>query len=146
MRLFWISTKLLKHMVGKPATRMYPKIARAYIDKTRGQIGIDIDKCIFCGFCMRKCPTGAIVVAKPEKHWGISRLKCIQCNSCVEVCPVKCLTMLAPYTPPSTGKIEDDFYARVPDNGKDNTDGGSARVEPQGASILRFGEDRREFR
>ena len=83
---------VLKNLVSKPATRMYPFDKREPFKDSRGHIsGCDIDKCIFCGICQRKCPADAIVVNKSEKSWEIDQFKCVICNACVEVCPKKCI-------------------------------------------------------
>ncbi len=85
---------VLKNVISKPATRMYPYETREAMDKARGALGeIEIEKCIFCGICATKCPSIAIKVDKAERSWEFNRLKCIVCNVCVEVCPVKCLHM-----------------------------------------------------
>lgn len=42
------------------------------------------DKCIDCGLCAKKCPTGAI----PMDNFKITdKDKCITCMRCVEICP-----------------------------------------------------------
>jgi ech hydrogenase subunit F len=102
---------IFKNLVSKPATRLYPVTARKPFDRTRGHIEIDIQQCIFCGLCDRKCPTHAITVTKADKGWSIERMRCIQCNSCVEVCPKKCLNMDQQYTRPAPGKVVDTFHA-----------------------------------
>ena len=100
---------VLKNLFSKPATRPYPFEPRVYPQRTRGQIGIDIAACIFCGMCSRKCPTAAIAVDKAGKSWSIERFGCIQCGSCVESCPKKCLFMRQEYTTPSDVKTTDTF-------------------------------------
>lgn len=112
----YVINKLFK----KPATAMYPVRKREFFERTRGHIGIDIDACIFCGMCSRKCPTGAIGVDRNTKTWDIERMKCIQCSCCVEVCPKKCLTMENAYTAPSEDMVKDVFHARVPDNNENS--------------------------
>jgi len=51
---------------------------------------VDIKKCISCGACARKCPTGAIFLpfaqAVPQAYM-IDMSKCKQCGDCVKVCP-----------------------------------------------------------
>ena len=117
MGLFKIGKLIIKSVFSKPATKMYPIKPQTYYKNTRGHIDIEIEKCIFCSMCGRKCPTGAIEVVKNEKTWAIERLKCIQCNSCVEVCPKKCLKMDNKYTVPTTTKEKEVFKdARVIDN------------------------------
>lgn len=51
---------------------------------------VDVDKCISCGACARKCPKGAIFLpfaqAVPQAYM-IDMSKCKQCGACVKVCP-----------------------------------------------------------
>ena len=112
MSAFSFSKTVLHNLFSKPATRMYPQVARVYPERTRGQIGINIDDCIFCGICSKKCPTGAIAVSRETKSWTIKRFGCIQCGECVGVCPKKCLTMLQAYSTPNATKTVDE-YAQI---------------------------------
>ena len=102
---------ILRNLVSKPATQMYPIQKRTPVVAARGHIAIDIDACIYCGACMRKCPTHAIATEKPGRTWQIDRLRCIQCNACVGVCPKKCLYMRPDYTPPTVGQQVDRFHS-----------------------------------
>ena len=99
-----MSKTVLSSLFKKPATVLYPFVKKPVYTNTRGKIEIQIDKCIFCGICSKKCPSNAIHVSKPEKKWEISRLKCISCNYCVEACPKKCLVMENTYTSPFSAK------------------------------------------
>lgn len=109
MSIISFSRTVLHNLFSKPATRNYPQVPREYPLRTRGQIGIDIDACIFCGICMKKCPTGAIAVVRETKNWSINRFGCIQCGECVGVCPKKCLTMLQTYAAPNATKTRENF-------------------------------------
>jgi ech hydrogenase subunit F len=104
-----IVNTVLRSAVSKPATRLYPFVKRAPYKNTRGSISIDINACIFCGLCQRKCPSQAIEVTKTDKAWQIDRLRCIQCGACVDACPKKCLTMENAYSPSVTKKGVDIF-------------------------------------
>ena len=104
-----IGRMVLRSLVRKPATLMYPVVPRKWKERTRGRIEIEIGDCIFCGICSRKCPTDAITVDRGAKSWTIARMGCIQCSCCVEVCPKKCLVNEAGYTTPDMEKIVDEF-------------------------------------
>lgn len=92
--MFDMLSSIFKNLGSKPATRMYPFEKREPIKDSRGHIsGIDIDSCIFCSICAKKCPAGALVVNKNEKLWEIDQFKCVICGVCTEVCPKKCIIM-----------------------------------------------------
>ena len=107
MQFFIMAKTVLKSLFRKPFTIKYPFGPKVLSEASRGSIIIDISKCIFCGICQRKCPTGAIVVSKEEKTWTIARLRCITCGYCVEVCPKKCLSMSNQYTEPMLTRHEE---------------------------------------
>jgi ech hydrogenase subunit F len=102
----------LKNVFSKPATRNYPFVKRASFDKQKGHIGIDIDACIFCGMCGRKCPVEALTVNRTERTWSIDRFKCVMCGACSESCPKKCLNIEAQYTAPANQKSSDTFKGK----------------------------------
>lgn len=97
--MFDMLGNILRNMVSKPSTRMYPKEKREAFKETRGQISIDIDNCIFCGICSKKCPSNALEVSRNDKSWEIDHFKCIICGECEEVCPKKCINMESDYRP-----------------------------------------------
>ena len=109
MSVFGMSKTVLKNLFTNPATKMYPIRPQVLYKNTRGKIAIEIDKCIFCGICSKKCPTSAIEVTRDSKSWQIDRLRCIACNACVDACPKKCLVMENEYSKPTTGKNVDLF-------------------------------------
>ena len=100
-------------MFSKPATHMYPILKRDFQERTRGHIQIDIDSCIFCSICQKKCPADAILVSREEKSWTIQRMQCVQCNYCIEVCPKDCLVNKPEYTEPDVIKVVDRYEQPV---------------------------------
>ena len=123
MAFIKIAKTVLRSLLCKPATLMYPIKVRGFYKATRGKVKIEIDSCVFCGFCRNKCPTSAIAVDRNAKTWDIDRLKCIACGYCVEVCPKKCLKMENLYSHPSSGASKESFTnARVPRDGEDSKD------------------------
>lgn len=116
MKIMNFTKTVMRNLFSKPATRAYPFVVRQYPERTRGQISIHIDDCIFCGLCAKKCPTNAITVDRVQKSWSIERFGCIQCASCVENCPKKCLHMLTAYTQPAPKKYEDRYVQPAAEN------------------------------
>lgn len=109
MSLLRMSKTLFKNLFHGPYTVQYPMKQKDKYERTRGKIAIDIDNCVFCSMCEKRCPTGAIKVDRTNATWSIERLKCIQCSYCTEVCPKKCLKMENQYTEPSFGSVRDEY-------------------------------------
>jgi ech hydrogenase subunit F len=110
MSVMGMSRTVLRNLFSRPVTRLYPSRVEAHrTPRSRGSIEIDIEVCIFCSACSKRCPTDAIIVAKTEKEWNIDRLRCCTCNACVEVCPKKCLGMANRYTAPTVTRDKDIF-------------------------------------
>ena len=111
-----IGKRVLKSMVSKPATAMYPVVKNEFYPNTRGRIELtSTEDCIYCGICSKRCPTDAIVVVKEERKWEIDRTRCIVCNFCVQLCPKKCLSAERQYTSPMTDLTQkaDVYYGEV---------------------------------
>lgn len=118
MNMMPFTKTVLKNLFSKPVTKMYPQQQREYPQRTRGQIAIDMDTCILCGLCSKKCPADAIAVDRAARTWSIQRFGCIQCGYCVESCPKKSLTMLQSYTQPAAEK-RTDTYEKPPEPPKE---------------------------
>jgi ech hydrogenase subunit F len=108
MTFFEMTGTVIRSLLKKPATLMYPVKPGKKMSLSRGHVTIDPENCILCKSCQRKCPTGAICVEVKEKTWQIDRLRCVVCNACVEACATKCLVMDTQYTPPMTTRA--GFY------------------------------------
>jgi len=102
---------ILRSLTRKYATQAYPRAPMPKAPIVRGQVGIDVETCVFCGICSKKCPTGAIRVDRAAKEWEIGRHGCIVCGACVELCPKKCLHMSPELTPPSVAPVKDTVSA-----------------------------------
>lgn len=101
----------LSNLFHKPVTNNYPFVKNEFTDRTRGSIQIDIDSCLFCGLCAKKCPSDAIKVDKTTKTWSIDRMGCVQCANCANSCPKNCLKVDKNYTEPNTAKVVDSYTA-----------------------------------
>ena len=76
----------LRNLVSRPATRRYPSEVRPHFPGTRGTIEFDLDTCVFCGLCARRCPTVALTVSREDRSFAIEQLRCIACGVCIDVC------------------------------------------------------------
>lgn len=133
MATFRISKYILKRLFKKPATLMYPVVPREWQERTRGQVGIDVDSCIACGICDKKCPANAITVDRKTRTWTIQRMQCIQCGHCALVCPKKCLTIENQYTTPDTTKTVHTF--EIPEQKKPAAPAGGAAAPAAGEGL-----------
>lgn len=92
-----LSKMTLSSIFKKPETVQYPAQTRPVPEGLKGHIENNIQDCIFCGICEKRCPAGALSVNKDEKTWSINVFRCVQCGSCVRECPKKCLRMEPTY-------------------------------------------------
>lgn len=109
MKIMPFAKTVLKNLVSTPVTRNYPYTPREYTDRTRGHIAINMDTCVLCGLCAKKCPANAITVDRAARTWSIERFGCIQCGYCVVSCAKKSLSMENNYTEPDSTKKTDTF-------------------------------------
>ncbi len=112
MAIMNFTGRVLKNLFSRPATTKYPTIKKTFPAATRGHIEINVDDCIFCSMCAKRCPSDAIAVDRAAKKWEISPYSCCQCGECVAVCPKKCLFMKNEYTAPGAGKTSSTFIKR----------------------------------
>lgn len=79
--------EMLGNLFKPPATVEYPLKPKTFPEINRGKVVNSIDDCIFCGMCMRVCPSAAITVDRGARTWSINRFACVQCRGCVDHCP-----------------------------------------------------------
>lgn len=72
-------------------TTKYPK-EQIDLSFVTGRSEIDENKCTFCGECVRRCPSKAIIMDCVNKKTGINLDECIFCNLCSDICPSGAVT------------------------------------------------------
>ncbi len=111
----------IKNLFSRPATRLYPVEVRPRFAGTRGHIEFDLDTCVFCNLCVRRCPAAALSCSREEKWFAIEQLRCIACGVCVEVCNKNSLAMSVDIRPvhthaevgPEGGRPGREFFQKV---------------------------------
>ncbi|HEY6013223.1 MAG TPA: 4Fe-4S binding protein [Candidatus Limnocylindrales bacterium] len=79
-------TRSLRNLVSRPATRRYPTVVRPPFKGARGTLEFDLESCVLCGLCVRRCPTVALTCNRDERLFAIEQLRCIACGVCVDAC------------------------------------------------------------
>jgi formate hydrogenlyase subunit 6/NADH:ubiquinone oxidoreductase subunit I len=102
--MLFMTPQILKNLFRPSATRHYPLEAREPFARSRGQLAIEIDGCVFCGACARKCPSDCIAVDKANARWTLDPMACVGCGVCVEACPKNCLIQAPHYRRPHTAR------------------------------------------
>lgn len=109
MGSFKLGKMTLSGLFKKPETRLYPVEVKTPPAGLKGSVVNNVDNCILCGICAKRCPAHAIVVDKASRTWKIDHYRCVQCGCCVRECPKQCLVMEPHYAPVATSKKEDVF-------------------------------------
>ena len=104
MSLLTFAKTALGQLAKKPVTVAYPAGPAPAVDGLRGHVVNNMDVCILCGMCARRCPAGALAVDRKGGTWSIDPYSCVSCGECVESCPKGCLTMAASRSAVSTKK------------------------------------------
>lgn len=104
MGVFNLGKMTFTSLFKEPETTRYPAQKKTPPEGLKGHISNDVDTCILCGICSKRCPADAIAVDKAARTWTIDPFLCVQCGSCVRECPKHCLSMEPSYTPPATEK------------------------------------------
>jgi ech hydrogenase subunit F len=103
----------LRNLFSRPATRLYPLEVRPRFAGARGHVDVDIEKCVFCGLCAKRCPAVAIEVSKERRLFAIEHLRCVACGVCVDACNKESLSMGADAVKVMTGPEGGSARARV---------------------------------
>ena len=69
----------------------------------KGKIVTDVDACMACGVCVKKCPTDALRLEKDEVI--VDSDKCILCGECDIICPVNAIKLKSESTETAINEI-----------------------------------------
>jgi len=93
---------VISNLTHRPRTRMYPVEVRQPPMGARGHIEFDMEKCIFCSLCAKRCPADAITVDRKGKTLTFAPLRCIVCEACMEGCAKDAIELFAQWRSPVT--------------------------------------------
>jgi ech hydrogenase subunit F len=130
--MFKMTPNILRNLVVKKSTRMYPVAVRETFARVRGELVNDIERCIFCGTCEVKCPSLCIQVDKKACIWAYDPFACVYCGVCVETCPAKSLYQKTQYRSPIAERLTISMQGkpRKKDKSKDKPPEQEAQQEP----------------
>lgn len=99
--MFTMTKNVVRNLLTKSATRLYPIDVREPFEGYRGRLDNRIEECIFCKTCQVKCPSQCITVDAKAGTWDCDPFACVYCAICVDHCPVHCLFMDNTHRKPS---------------------------------------------
>jgi len=71
---------------------IFERICSANVCTELRVFSIDVDDCVGCTVCAKKCPTDAIIGSRKKPHFIIED-KCISCGVCYDVCKFDAITI-----------------------------------------------------
>jgi ferredoxin len=69
----------------------YLKDQGVKVQNASQEVKRNLKKCTHCGACTAVCPTGALVVLRPELSVEFDQKKCSVCELCVPACPTRAM-------------------------------------------------------
>jgi formate hydrogenlyase subunit 6/NADH:ubiquinone oxidoreductase subunit I len=98
VKLTTMFSDVLRSIVRKPITRLYPVEQTPTPDRLRGKLTYDPSQCTGCGLCTKDCPADAIeliTLDKAAKRFVLrySADRCTYCGQCVESCRFNCIAL-----------------------------------------------------
>ncbi len=123
-----MTATVIKNLFTRKSTRPYPHVVREPFELARGELYIDINDCIFCSICERKCPSQCISVDKKKGLWTCDPFACVYCGICMGVCPTRCLHHKKTWRPVATEREMISMQGTPPKAKKKS----SAGKEPEG--------------
>jgi len=103
--MFFMTKTVFSNLFSRYATRLHPFVVREPFPDARGELYCEIEKCIFCMTCQRKCPSQCITVDNKAGTWTCDPMACVYCGVCVDNCPVACLHQKQTYRAPTPERL-----------------------------------------
>ena len=112
--MFTMTQNVLRNLFTRKATRLYPYEVRKSFSGYRGQLEVNIDDCIFCGMCARKCPCQCIAVDIQTGKWECDAFACVYCGICSDSCPTDALFFSDEHRKPVEERFTIDLTGEPP--------------------------------
>lgn len=98
MKIRTILGDVLRDLVHRPVTRLYPAVRAAAPERLRGRLRWTPDKCTGCALCVKDCPAAALELIDVDRankrfimRYHVDR--CAFCGQCVQSCRFKCIEL-----------------------------------------------------
>ncbi len=64
---------------------IYEKKCAAFVCRNLKEYSVNVDNCVGCGICAKRCPADAIIGSARNTHFIIQE-RCVKCGTCVNAC------------------------------------------------------------